>query len=257
MSSQKVYVITGASRGIGLELVRQLAERKDTLVFAAARNPDKSADLKKLEADSEGRVVLVTLDVDDEKSIAGAVKHVSEKTKKVDVLINNAGISAGPEERKTPTEPVLEVTKKNLLSVFQTNVVGLVLVTQAFFPLVAAAKKETKDMTTTDVPKVINLSTAMGSITRNNGTMNAYRASKAAVNILTSSAAIENPEIAFIPLHPGWVDTDMGSAAGKVRGVTPPVKVVDSVKGLLSVIDKVNLEASGKFLSFDGTSLPW
>jgi len=136
-------------------------------------------------------------------------------------------------------------------------VVGLVLVTQAFFPLVTAAKKETKDMKTTDVPKVINISTSMASITQNNGTMNSYRASKAALNILTSSAAIENPEIAFIPLHPGWVDTDMGSAAGKIWGATPPVKVVDSAKGLLSVIDKVNLEASGKFHSFDGTNLPW
>jgi len=257
MASQKVYLVTGSSRGIGLELVRQLAERNNVLVFAAARNPDKSEDLKKIQATSEGKVVLVTLDVDDEKSIADAVKHVSEKTKKIDVLINNAGIGFGPEKFITPTEPVLELKKQNLLAIFQTNVVGVICVTQAFFPLVTAAKNETKDTKTTHVPKVINISTKMGSITQNSGTMNAYRASKAALNILTSSAAIENPEIVFIPIHPGFVATEMGSSAGKIWGTSPPVKVVDSAKGILSVSDKLNLEGSGKFWSFDGTFLPW
>jgi len=93
----------------------------------------------------------------------------------------------------------------------------------------------------------------MGSVTKNWGGMNAYRASKAALNILTSSAAIENPEIVFSPIHPGWVDTD----GGRGGGGTPPLKPLDSVKGILDVVDKLTLENSGKFYQWDGTFLPW
>jgi len=262
MSDPKVYLVTGTSRGIGLELVRQLAERKDVLVFAGARNPEKSEELKKIQAASGERVVLVTLDSDDEKSIAAAAKQVSEKTKKLDVLINNAGIAYGPEKLTSSTEPSLEVKKQNLLAVYQTNVVGLIGVTQAFFPLIKAAKKELKegeklDTKTTDVPKVINISTFLASISSlspSQTPLSSYVASKAALNILTSSAAIENPGIAFIPLSPGWVDTDMGSHGGKF---SPPLKVADSAKGILSVTDKLTLEGSGKFVSYDGSYLPW
>jgi len=114
MASSKVYLVTGSSRGIGLELVRQLAERKDTLVFATARDPEKSEELKKIHASSKGQVILVPLDVADEKTITAAAKQVSEKTKKIDVLINNAGIGYGPEKRPTAHEPVVEVLKKKI-----------------------------------------------------------------------------------------------------------------------------------------------
>jgi len=108
---------------------------------------------------------------------------------------------------------------------------------------------------------VINISSIKGSITKeledrgkNRDSKFAYSVSKAALNMLTSCWAAENPDIAFVPIHPGWVDTD----GGRVAGDKPPVKPEESIKGVLSVIEKVTLADSGKkLLVFDGTTLPW
>jgi len=249
----KVYVITGASRGLGLEAVRQLANVEGNLIFAAARNPDSASDLKSIQAKSDGRVELVTLDVNDKKSIDAAAEAVSKKTKHIDVLINNAGVGAGPNYPDSP-EPVTDA--KDLLPIFQTNVVGVQLVTQAFLPLLKAAikKNDGKDK----VPKVVNITSGMGSITQNSGGMLSYRVSKAALDMLTSTWAIEVPEVAFLPISPGWVDTDMGQMGSKIWNIKPPLTPEQSIQGVLNVIDKATLEISGKTgLSYDGSTFPW
>jgi len=251
----KVYVITGASRGLGLEAVRQLADVEGNWIFAAARNPDSASDLKSIQAKSNGRVELVTLDVNDKKSIDAAAGAVSKKTKHVDVLINSAGVASGPNYPGSP-EPVTDA--QDLLPIFQTNVVGVQLITQAFLPLLKAAIKNDGKDKQTSVPKVVNITSGMGSIAQNTGGLLSYRVSKAALNMLTSTWAIEVPEIAFLPISPGWVDTDMGQMGSKIWNKKPPLTPEQSIQGVLNVIDKATLEVSGKTgLSYDGSTFPW
>jgi len=100
----------------------------------------------------------------------------------------------------------------------------------------------------------VNISTSLGSIEKNSGGgVISYRVSKAALNMLTSNWAIDYPGIAFLPIHPGWVDTDMGRASGG----KPPLVPEESIKGILSVVEKATLENSGKFVQWDGKPLPW
>jgi len=253
VESKAIFVVSGCSRGIGLELVRQIAEGNDNFVFACVRNPDSASDLKAIQAKSSNRVELVALDVEDQKSIQAAVEKIKGRTDRVNVLINNAGVSADTKKWKDGCEPI-EAVGEALLPVLQTNVFGLQAVTVAFLPLLkAAVKGEGKDKKTTDVPKVVNISSIMGSLEKNRGAQASYRISKVAVNMLTSCWAIEVPDIAFIPIHPGWVDTDMGRLGG-----TPAVKPHESAKGVLNVTEKSTLEDSGKKLfNYDGTIIPW
>jgi len=251
----KVYLITGASRVIGLEFVRQLSEVEGNLIFATARNPDSATDLKALQAKSHGRIEIVPLDVADQKSIQAAGEAVKAKTKKLDVLINNAGINSAegttldPSEKSTTIslkfEPAPKTSAKNLLEVFQTNLIGVHVVTQTFLPLLDAAKKESKDgkvdSKSTDVPKVINITSGFASIGNNKGGFTAYRASKGALNMLTVNWAHDYPGIVFIAQAPGWVDTDMGRGVGK-----PTLRPEDSIKGMLDIAHKATLETSGK-----------
>jgi len=139
----KVYFVSGASRGLGLEFVRQLSAVDSNFIFAGARNPDSAKELKALQSKSHGRVELVTLDVSDLKSIEAAGAVVQEKTKRLDVLINNAGAYRGSIEGKD-TAP--DSDPQNILEVFQTNVIGVHAVTQTFLPLLDAARKKKRRM---------------------------------------------------------------------------------------------------------------
>jgi len=257
MSDEKrVYVVTGANRGIGLELVQQLAADKNNLVFATARDPDKAAELKKLASSSSGSIEVVKLEASDEKSIEEATKVISGKTKKVHVLINNVGV--------LEAHSALKTTKAELINSFTVNVTSVLLVTQALFPLLETAQKDSKSDPKSDAPKVVNLSTGIASLglklpaemTKLFGVnVTAYKVSKTALNSLTVCFATENPGIAFLAVHPGWVDTDMGR--GGDHGKTPPLKPAESVKGILSVVSKLTLGESGSFKDYEGNTLPW
>jgi len=158
MSTEKrVYVVTGSSRGLGLALVRQLAAGKNNLVFATARDPESAAELKKLASEHSGSVELVKLDTASETSIAEGAKAIAAKTKKVHVLINNAAINEA--------NPSLKTSKSELLNSFSVNAVGPLLLIQALWPLIEAAQKDSKtvDAKSVDVPKVINISSTVGS----------------------------------------------------------------------------------------------
>jgi len=255
-TASKIYLVTGASRGLGLEIVRQLSSTEGNFIFAGVRNPDSSTELKAIQEKSHGRVEVIPLDVSDQKSIESAAESLKKKTKRIDILINNAGIVNGPIDKEHKAK-AHEVDPRDLAYVFQTNVIGVHLVTQAILPLLEAAKKgDVKDgkydTKSTDVPKVINVSSTMASIANNKGGSTAYRVSKTALNMLTSCWHLDNPGIAHIPIHPGWVETDAGSSFGK-----PPLSVEQSIKGVLNEVHKATLETSGKFVVYDGTTLPW
>jgi len=262
-AEKRVYVVTGTSRGLGLEMVRQIAAEKDTLVFATCRNPDSADQLKKLAATSSGSIELIKLDAADEKSITEGAKAIAAKTTKVHVLINNAGVFEGRSALTTP--------KEELLSSFNLNVAGPLLVTQALYPLLQAAQQEIKagetlDTKSTDVPKVVNISSVIGSVqtaTTSKGTEwagffkenTAYRVSKSALNSLTVCFAGDTPGIAFLAICPGWVDTDMGKIGG--GGAISPLKAPESIKGVLSVIRGLTLADSPSYRNHEGKTYPW
>ncbi|KAI8356737.1 4-dihydrotrisporin dehydrogenase [Choanephora cucurbitarum] len=237
-----VYVITGASRGIGLEFVRQIAAKGNT-VFACARNPDASEGLQKL-VDNK-RVFSVKLDTLDKDSLKTAVAQIEKHSPEgIDVLINNAGI--GGSSASTPEK----VTKESLLKVFETNVCGTSDATQAFLPLL---RKRGKD----SVKKVLNISSILGSIAKINeinstgGTVE-YNVSKTALNMLTRTTAQVLAEENFIVYasHPGWVKTDMG-------GDNAPVEPTDSVAGQLAKLESATSKDNGGYFDFQGNALPW
>ncbi|KAI8355576.1 4-dihydrotrisporin dehydrogenase [Blakeslea trispora] len=236
------YVITGASRGIGLEFVRQIAAKGNT-VFACARNPDASEGLQKL-VDNK-RVFSVKLDTLSKDSLKAAVEYIEKHTSEgIDVLINNAGI--GGSSASTPDK----VTKENLLKAFETNVCGTSDSTQAFLPLL---RKRGKD----NVKKIVNISSILGSIAKINeingsGGVVEYNISKAALNMLTHTTAhvLAKENFVVYASHPGWVKTDMG-------GESAPVEPKDSVAGQLAKLESATSQDNGGYFDFEGNTLPW
>ncbi|KAI8382342.1 4-dihydrotrisporin dehydrogenase [Blakeslea trispora] len=233
------YLITGSSRGIGLEFVRQLAGSGHK-VFASARQPEQSEALKSLINDDS--VFGVPLDVTDSKSIEEAVFQVSKDAPEgIDVLINNAGI--GGHGSRT----VFETPEEDFLNKFRTNTLGAANVTNAFLPLLRQG--ETR--------KIMNMSTVLASI-QSRGPDNkiksavAFSVSKAALNMLTRLTASQLASEDFIVYasHPGWVKTDFG-------GINATMSPERSVKAQLQVLENLKLEDNGKFLDFRGKEIPW
>ncbi|KAI8051899.1 4-dihydrotrisporin dehydrogenase [Gilbertella persicaria] len=237
-----VYVITGASRGIGLEFVRQIAAKGNT-VFACARNPDASEGLQKL-VDNK-KVFSVKLDTTNEESLKAAVKEIEKHASEgIDVLINNAGIGS-----KSSINPET-VSKSDLLKTFETNVCGTSEATQAFLPLL---RKRGQDK----VKKIVNISSILGSLAKineinPNGGVVDYNISKTALNMLTRVTAhvLEKENFIVYASHPGWVKTDMG-------GDGAPVEPQDSVSGQLAKIENATVKDNGGYFDFEGNVLPW
>ncbi|CEJ02853.1 hypothetical protein RMCBS344292_16847 [Rhizopus microsporus] len=232
-----IYVVTGASRGLGLEFVKQLSAKGNT-IFACARNPDQAEELKKL-IDNKN-VYSIKLDTTNEQSLKSAVDEISKHAPNgIDVLINNAGISLS-------WKSIKETNKDELMKTFETNVAGVVETTNAFLPLL---RKRGKDHT----KKIVNISSLLGSI----GGLDmqegaAYRISKAALNMVTKLQSLQLAEENFIvySAHPGWVQTDMGGANAQI---TPDV----SIKGMLSKLESATLKDNGGFFDYTGEPVVW
>ncbi|MBN8638223.1 MAG: SDR family oxidoreductase [Anaerolineae bacterium] len=224
-------LITGTSRGIGLELARQYAAR-DERVFATYRTP--SAALKALES---VRVTLIPLDVADPASIEAAYHAVNAQTDSLDVLINNAAISNEGDERLGTFE------QASMLSLFQTNTIAPVLIMQRFLELLKRGA----------TGKIVNLVSELASLELRDASYAAtYCATKAALNMYTRSLAHDLKPLGLtaFTIDPGWVQTDMG---GRHAPLTPE----QSVSGILRVIDQANRDANGRFFRHDGAEMPW
>ena len=236
-------VVTGANRGLGLELTRQLLAAGDEVV-ATAREPKKADELHKLAATSGGRGTVVRLDVSDPAEVDAAALQIGERFDAVDVLINNAGIwAATGEPERASAGPLAELRPEPVLEVLQVNAVAAILVTQALAPRLAAARRAV----------VVNLSSGLGSLERTTGRGNiAYAMSKAALNMVTCQLAAElaGQGTVVVSLSPGWVATDMG---GPSASLEPP----ESVQGILNVLDALTPAQSGSFLDHTGARLPW
>jgi len=244
-----VVVVTGASRGLGLQLVKDFLASKRYRVVATCRSPSSAHDLQEQQKGSEGALSVVALDVESEASIKKAAEEIAGLVDRVDLLVNNAGINADDITEKLGT-----VDLGQLERIFRTNVAGPLVVTRTLEPLLLKA-------TLAEGPRVVNISSLLGSIgstTAEGSTLYpSYRVSKAGLNMLTRLQSIEwandkKTTGIVIALHPGWVATDMGKRAG-----SPPLTPEQSSAGMIKVIEALKKSDNGRLLVFDGSELPW
>jgi norsolorinic acid ketoreductase len=236
------WFISGANRGIGLELVRIIANQGH-IVFAGVRTPSKAKALEELTA-SNPNVHIVQLEATSVSDAQAAAKAISEITDGLDVAIANAGIANN-------WQSALEIDLDSLNDHFQVNAFGPVILFQALYPLLV--KRQTR--------KFVTVSTLAASISQLVPVADTvYGSSKAALNFITRSIHKEHSPEGFIvfPIHPGMVDTDMGQAAAPLFGMKKlPVSPEQSAQAVFDVVNTSTKEQSGRFLSYDGSELPW
>jgi NAD(P)-dependent dehydrogenase (short-subunit alcohol dehydrogenase family) len=237
----ETLMVTGASRGIGLEIVRQALARGDRVV-ATTRRP--SADVDALAARHGARLVQLRLDVGSVESIIEAHADLEGQVEAIDILINSAGAYSHQSEHWDPDATLFDtVTQEELLEVFRINAAGPMLVAQHFLNLVRASSRG----------RIVNLTSLVGSVSSKTGGGDyAYAASKAALNIMTRALAAElAPEgIVALAITPGWVRTRMGGAAADL---SPE----ESVRGLLATIGRLGSADAGTFIDYRGKPQPW
>ena len=226
-------LITGASRGIGLEFTRQYGA-EGWRVLATCRDPAAAPELDAIAQASDGRVSVHALDVRDR---AGVVNFAAELAgEPLDVLLNNAG-AMGPRP-----QGLGQVDDADWAEVLDINIMGPFRMAEAFVDNVAAGERKL----------IVTLSSRMGSMAENTGASYIYRSSKAGVNAVVTSLAIDLAERGIVSMcfHPGWVQTDMGGASA---AITPQ----ESVTGMRRVIDGLGPKDNGRFYNYDGSPIAW
>ena len=243
----RVALVQGASRGIGLELARQLLARGAT-VIATCRQPSEAHELAALGAAAPELLVL-PLDATNETSIAAAAGAAAHRVPRVDWLINVAGVLHDGDLQ--PEKRIADVTAANLALSFAVNATGPALVARHFESLLLRSAR----------PVFAVLSARVGSIADNRlGGWYSYRASKAALNMLTKTLAIEwarrRPPVACLALHPGTVATEL--AKPFVAADSPRVFSVErAASQLLELIEQAVPSPAGSFLAWNGETIPW
>lgn len=221
-------LITGTSRGIGLELLK-VALNQGHQVFAVGRKLESKPELQELIKSYGTKLNLISADLGNPEAPEQIANQVSGKIPELDLLINNAGVMHSGE------------TEKDFLDSFKINSVVPFLMTKALFPLLKKSKN----------PKAVHVTSLMGSIQDNSGGgYYAYRASKTALNMINKSLSIDQPWLTTIVIHPGWVKTDMG-------GPQAPTLPKDSAQGIWKVLSELNKTDTAGYFDFTGKKLPW
>jgi NAD(P)-dependent dehydrogenase (short-subunit alcohol dehydrogenase family) len=229
----KTALVTGANKGIGYEVARQLAE-KGFQVFIGARNQDAGRKAADEIAKTGGKATFLEIDVTDNASVSAAVRELSKVADNLDVLVNNAGIMMDGDDA------ILEISDEPFRKTLETNTLGALRVTRAFAPLLAKSK----------APRVINVSSGGGQLTGGaDGWSPAYCISKTALNGVTSQLAAALPKFAVNSVCPGWVRTDMGG-----RGATRSVE--EGADTIVWLAAEAPQNLTGKFLR-DRKEIPW
>lgn len=239
----KIALVTGATRGIGLETVRQLAAA-GVHTLLAGRDRAKAVDAA-LKLQAEGLPVeAIELDVTDAASLSAAADAVAKKHGRLDILVNNAGIMADTMGLKV-SEQTLDTWRKT----FDTNVFGVIATTQAFLPLLHKS----------DAGRIVNVSSLLGSLALHSDPASpiydfkvpAYNVSKSAVNAWTVQLAYElrDSKVKINTIHPGYVKTDMNGGEGEID---IPTGARTSVR--LALIDDAG--PNGGYF-YQEQSLPW
>lgn len=227
----QIILVTGANRGIGLALTRELLSLGHH-VIAAARDPDAAEELQKLKKESPDTLRPVALDIASEKSVSELESALAGVTS-IDALVNNAGLF--PEEGD---ESIGTIDLAHFQSAFETNVVGTARITRALLPLLERG----------DCPRIVNISSGAGSISdKTDHAYYAYSTSKAALNMFTRALAAElQPRgICVVAMTPGWVKTRMG-------GDNAPLSPEESARAIAKTVLDLTLEKTSLFLERDG-----
>ena len=220
------WLIAGANRGIGFELAHQLVRRGDQ-VTASVRTGDRRAALAPF------HIPTLVFDTRDADAVHDAAMQVHAP---IDVLVVNAG-AYGPQHQSP-----LDLDFDGTLDLFSTNTLGPLRVAQAFLPLLRRAER----------PRIVFISSIMGSMALEGSKSIAYRASKAALNKIMQGLAYDlKPEgVTVVSIHPGWVRTDMG-------GANAPLSASESAASIIEVIDGLSLEEAGCFIDYQNRRLDW
>lgn len=252
MSSPKIYLITGANRGIGRGFVQQILHRPSTTIIAAVRDPSHSTSktLADLPKGTDSQLIVVKLDSTVETDAADAVAELRQRGfTSLDVVIANAGISQGGTSLRN-------TSVANSQKHFNVNAIGPLALFQATADLLQASK--------TGSPRFVAVSTIIGSIGSQEILANfpkvasPYGASKAALNWFIRLLSFEEPWLTSWVFHPGLVETDLtsgGSMNLKALGaISVETSVADMLKATWSIEPK---DLSGTFRNHDGTVIPW
>ncbi|MCP4494888.1 MAG: SDR family oxidoreductase [Gammaproteobacteria bacterium] len=232
--TNSTVLITGANRGIGLELTRQFSEG-GWQVLACCRSPQNAEDLNRIATDNPA-IEVYPLDVTDYEQLSGLSLQL--KNKKIDILLSNAGIYGS---RTMGVFGQVEVDAWR--QVLEINTIAPLMLAQAFVDQVAASEQKL----------IAIISSRVGSIEDNSsGGSYIYRSSKTAVNQVVKSLSIDlaGRGISTLSLHPGWVKTDMG---GSEADIMP----TESVAGLKQILIGAGLPENGMFFDYDGSVIPW
>lgn len=227
-------LITGANRGIGLELASQYAA-DGWQVLACCRQPERAQGLQKIAETAGGRLSIHALEVTDQDRIRALAGELADQA--IDILFNSAGVRGGDHQALD------DIDVDNWLQTLRVNTIAPLLMAQAFVPLVARSRRRI----------VAIMGSTMGSIAENaSGGEYIYRTTKAAVHMVGRSLAadLRSQSIISVLLHPGWVRTDMG-------GIHAPVSPAESVAGLRRVLERLQLKDSGRFFDFQGRERRW
>jgi NAD(P)-dependent dehydrogenase (short-subunit alcohol dehydrogenase family) len=184
----RIALVSGASRGIGAEIARELAADHGFLVYAGARNPQDVASHDGLEP--------IQLDVTDQASVDAARDRIKSEVGRLDALVNNAGIYGDP-------TGAADYDLDRAHEVLEVNTFGPWRLVEALLPFLRDSEQ----------PRIVNVSSGAGQLSDMNGGRAAYRLSKVALNALTRTLASDERWIKVNTMCPGWVRTDMGGAA--------------------------------------------
>ena len=231
----KTLLITGASRGIGLEFCTQYAA-EGWRVLACCRDPGKADALSKLAAQYPEQIKLYALDVTNQAQIEQLAQSLADET--IDLLINNAGVFPSSDKRGFGHTDYAE-----WMAAFNINTMAPLKMAEAFVNQIARSK----------LKRIVTITSQMGSIDDNtSGGSYLYRSSKAAANMVVKSLAVDLKEqgITSVAFNPGWVKTDMG-------GPNAMIPVEQSVADMRNVIAGLTLADTGKFIGNDGVVIPW
>jgi NAD(P)-dependent dehydrogenase (short-subunit alcohol dehydrogenase family) len=227
-------LITGANRGIGLEFARQYLG-DGWQVYAACRNPNSASELRRLANASGDKLRILALNVTEPASIKAAAAELDGQT--IDLLLNNAGVGGAR------GQTIGNIDYGAWARILDANTMGPMRVSEAFVDHVARSKRKL----------IVTLTSGMGSIADNtSGGSISYRSSKAAVNMVMRSLAIDLAPrgVTCVVVNPGWVRTDMG---GPHATMTP----AESVTRLRQLIETLGPAQSGKFFNYDGREYLW
>lgn len=233
MADPRISLVTGANRGIGLEVCRQLAQLGDAVILAS-RDLEKGQQAAQQLAKSGLKVDAIQLDVTDAGSAAQAVQYIESRYDRLDVLVNNAAILYDTWEN------ILNADLETMQQAFETNTLAALRMAQNCLPLLRKSAHG----------RIVNVSSEAGSLASIGSGSPAYNLSKAGLNAITLmlSKALRNEHLLVNAVCPGWVATDMGGRGGR------PVS-----EGAASVVWAVTLPDNGPTGGFfrDGKSIPW